>query len=94
MYMSARTATSRRARDLFTRHPSAVEQFPAPIFRYLPGGTKIVFSNAVPSAISPEYVRPVDPGEEYIGADDVEGYHSDLERTGVPRSFDVLDHDS
>jgi hypothetical protein len=63
MYMSADCHTM-EPDDLFTRHLSAVEPFRAPIFRPLPDGTKIVFSNPMPSAISPEYVRPVDAGEE------------------------------
>ena len=82
MYMSA-DCHIMEPDDLFTRQLSPVEQFRAPIFRRLPDGTKIVFSNGIPSAISPEYVRPTDGGEEYIGADDVEGYLSDLERDGV-----------
>jgi hypothetical protein len=69
--------------DLFTRHLTAVEQFRAPIFRRLPDGTKIIFSNGIPSAISPEYTRPIQESEEYIGPDDVEGYLSDLELDGV-----------
>jgi predicted TIM-barrel fold metal-dependent hydrolase len=71
--------------DLFTRHLDEVDKFRAPIFRRLPDGTKIVFSNGIPSAISPEYVRPVN-GEkeiEYIGPDDIDGYLSDLELDGV-----------
>jgi predicted TIM-barrel fold metal-dependent hydrolase len=71
--------------DLFTRHLPEVDKFRAPIFRRLPDGTKIVFSNGIPSAISPEYVRPVNGGEEteFIGPDDVDGYLSDLALDGV-----------
>jgi predicted TIM-barrel fold metal-dependent hydrolase len=69
--------------DLFTRYLSDTEKFQAPIFQRLPDGTKIVFSNGIPSAISPEYTRPAKGGEEYIGADDVAGYLADLELDGV-----------
>jgi predicted TIM-barrel fold metal-dependent hydrolase len=71
--------------DLFTRHLDEVDKFRAPIFRRLPDGTKIVFSNGIPSAISPEYTRPVKDWNEteFIGPDDISGYLSDLELDGV-----------
>jgi hypothetical protein len=84
MYLSA-DCHIMEPEDLFTRHLPEVDKFRAPIFRRLPDGTKIVFSNGIPSAISPEYVRPVNGGEEteFIGPDDVDGYLSDLALDGV-----------
>jgi predicted TIM-barrel fold metal-dependent hydrolase len=84
MYLSA-DCHIMEPEDLFTRQLDEVDRFRAPIFRRLPDGTKIVFANGIPSAISPEYVRPVNGGEEteYIGPDDVDGYLSDLALDGV-----------
>jgi predicted TIM-barrel fold metal-dependent hydrolase len=84
MYLSA-DCHIMEPEDLFTRHLPEVDKFRAPIFRRLPDGTKIVFSNGIPSAISPEYVRPLNGGEEteFIGPDDVDGYLSDLALDGV-----------
>jgi predicted TIM-barrel fold metal-dependent hydrolase len=84
MYLSA-DCHIMEPEDLFTRQLPEVDKFRAPIFRRLPDGTKIVFSNGIPSAISPEYVRPVNGGEEteFIGPDDVDGYLSDLALDGV-----------
>jgi len=84
MYLSA-DCHIMEPEDLFTRHLPEVDKFRAPIFRRLPNGTKIVFSNGIPSAISPEYVRPLNGGEEteFIGPDDVDGYLSDLALDGV-----------
>ena len=54
IFTSADFTPWREPDDLFTRRLSDTEKFQAPTFQHLPDGTKIVFSNGIPSAIPPE----------------------------------------
>lgn len=84
MYLSA-DCHIMEPEDLFTSQLPEIDKYRAPIYRRLPDGTKMVLANGIPSAVSPEFMRPVLGTDDWepIEADDIDGYLRDLEADGV-----------